>query len=69
MEAVLQKDGRRIVDFFSAVTVTELPAEKWKRFDPEGLSFRNINTPQDYFTLRESRQAMPQKLQRVFPAE
>ena len=69
MEAVLQKDGRRIVDFFSAVTVTELPAEKWKRFDPEGLSFRNINTPQDYFSLREARQAMPQQLQRVLPAE
>lgn len=63
MERVLDNDGRRIIDFFPAVAVTELPAETWQRFDPEGRSFRNINTPQDYFSLRETAPAQPQKQQ------
>ncbi len=52
MAAVLESSSRRIIDFFPAVRVAEVPAESWQRYDPEGLSFRNINTPQDYFTLR-----------------
>ena len=52
MERVLEQGGRRIIEFFPAVSVSELPAASWQRFDPEGLSFRNINTPQDYFSLR-----------------
>lgn len=54
MTEVLENDGRRIIDFFPAVTVVEIPDENWKRFDPQGQSFHNINTPQDYFSLRES---------------
>lgn len=62
MEAVLNNDGRRIVDFFPQVRVAELPAITWQSYDPEGLSFRNINTPQDYFALRE---AKPEQLQEI----
>ncbi len=68
IEAVLQNDGRRIVDFFPAVAVTELTPDIWQRFDPEGLSFRNINTPQDYFTLRETMPGRPQRQQSSAPA-
>lgn len=53
IEAVLDRGSRRIVDFFPAVRVHELPAAELLAHDPEGLSFRNINTPQEYYTLRE----------------
>ncbi len=53
IEAVLDGGSRRIIDFFPAVRVQELPAEALTGLDPEGLSFRNINTPQEYYTLRE----------------
>lgn len=59
MEEVLDGDGRRIIDFFPAVAVTEVVAETWRRYDPAGLSFRNINTPQEYFALREAAQTLP----------
>lgn len=63
MEEVLAIDGRRIIDFFPAVRVAELPFESCLQFDPAGLSFHNINTPQDYFTLRETSQARAQMQQ------
>jgi hypothetical protein len=33
--------------------VHEVPAEVFKECDPAGRSFCNINTPQEYFALRE----------------
>jgi len=56
MEAVLKNGGRRIIDFFPAVRVVELAEESWRQIDPRGLSFHNINTPQDYFALRGAKQ-------------
>ena len=53
IEAVLDRGSRRIVDFFPAVQVHELSAVEFLPLDPECLSFRNINTPQEYYTLRE----------------
>lgn len=53
IETLLAKGNRRIVEFFPQVKVREIPAANWQAFDPQGLSFRNINTPQDYFDLRE----------------
>ena len=53
IEAVLDRGSRRIVDFFPAVQVHELSAVEFVPLDPECLSFRNINTPQEYYTLRE----------------
>lgn len=54
MEEVLNNRQRRIVDFFPAVNVNEIPEKTWQTYDSEGLSFRNINTPQEYFILRET---------------
>jgi len=47
MRQVLERGGRRIVDFFPQVQVRYLEEEDWARFDPEGRSFHNINTPED----------------------
>jgi FdhD protein len=44
---------RRILDFFPQVRVERLAAAEVALMDPEGRSFSNINTPADYFALRD----------------
>lgn len=53
IEAVLDAGKKRIVGFFPEVRVVEVAAAELKKIDPEGLSFRNINTPEEYFALRD----------------
>jgi FdhD protein len=53
IEAVLDAGKKRIVSFFPQVRVHEVPDDIFKDCDPEGHSFRNINTPQEYFALRK----------------
>ncbi|MBE0596556.1 MAG: formate dehydrogenase accessory sulfurtransferase FdhD [Desulfuromonadales bacterium] len=53
MAQTLDAGQRRIVSFFPAVGVQTVPAAELTLFDPQGLSFRNINTPEEYFALRE----------------
>ncbi|MDW7646394.1 MAG: formate dehydrogenase accessory sulfurtransferase FdhD [Desulfuromonadales bacterium] len=53
MERTLVRGDRRIVSFFDEVKVVRMPLEDLAELDPQGLSFRNINTPQEYFHLRE----------------
>lgn len=53
MRDILERGERRIIRFFPQMRVRYLEPEEWARFDPAGLSFRNINTPQD---LEEARQ-------------
>ncbi len=53
MEKVLASGERRIVRFFPEVRVHRVPREEWAPLDPDGRSFRNINTPQEYFALRK----------------
>ncbi len=52
MEEILDRGQRRIVGFFPQVSVREVPAETWARHDGGGRSFINVNTPQEYFSLR-----------------
>ncbi len=52
MEQVLDEGRRRIVAFFDRVRVQEVGLDLFAGVDPEGLSFRNINTPQEYYALR-----------------
>ena len=53
IEDVLDAGRRRIVSFFDRVRVHAVEGDEVLRFDPKGISFRNINTPQEYFALRE----------------
>jgi len=53
MEAALDAGEKRIVSFFPQVRVHEVPAEVFQDCDPAGRSFCNINTPQEYFDLRD----------------
>ncbi|PLX95436.1 MAG: hypothetical protein C0621_03725, partial [Desulfuromonas sp.] len=64
MERVLDAGQRRIVRFFNAVTVVEVPAASLNHLDPQQCSFRNINTPEEYFALRDDRHDQPLSLSR-----
>ena len=48
IEPVLRRGGGRIVELYAAIRVRYLEPEEIARFDPEGLSFFNINSPEDW---------------------
>ncbi len=52
MEEVLDAGQKRIVSFFDQVKVAEIAPEELQCIDPQERSFRNINTPEEYFLLR-----------------
>lgn len=54
MEAALTEGRRRIVSFFPEVLVCQLSREAVAELDPGFESFQNINTPSDYFQLRDT---------------
>jgi molybdenum cofactor guanylyltransferase len=43
----LAADELKIIGFFKAVRVRYLDEDEWKSLDPKGLSFQNINTPEE----------------------
>lgn len=47
-EAVLRAGKRRLVAFYPHVRVRVFPHAEVARWDPEGLSFFNVNTPEDW---------------------
>ena len=53
METALQTGRRRLISFFPEVQVTRVPGETIRFVDPDLDSFRNINTPADYYDLRD----------------
>jgi len=54
IEATLLSGQRRIVSFFDRANVSRMNVEQVASFDPAFSSFRNINTPGDYYELRSS---------------
>ena len=44
----LERGELRPVFLYKKVRTYEVPAEDIRRFDPDGLSFRNLNSPADY---------------------
>lgn len=45
---------RKITDGLAKLTVETITPADWKRFDPRGRLFKNINTPGDYEAVRSS---------------
>lgn len=45
----IQSGKRRAISFFDDVQVCYFPWDEIKKYDPEGRSFFNINTPEDLF--------------------
>lgn len=48
IEQQLAQENYRIVSFFRQVRVQPVAVAELMRFDPTGLSFFNVNTPEDY---------------------
>ena len=47
VEAALDAGERRMISFFSRVRVFPLEEPEWSSFDPDGLTFFNVNTPEE----------------------
>ncbi|MBL0225870.1 MAG: molybdenum cofactor guanylyltransferase [Geobacteraceae bacterium] len=54
MEAALLAGRRRLISFFPRVRVRHFECTRVAAIDPGFDSFRNINTPDDYFALRRN---------------
>lgn len=48
LKAQLERGELRPVSLFDKVRTREIREDEIRRFDPEGLSFLNMNTPEDY---------------------
>jgi FdhD protein len=59
MEQCLQSGERRIISILPQLRVREIAAAEVARFDPGFDSFSNINTPQEYYDLRNGSKAQP----------
>ncbi|MEW6719932.1 MAG: formate dehydrogenase accessory sulfurtransferase FdhD [Thermodesulfobacteriota bacterium] len=53
IEDALRAGERRVVSFFDKVRVRVVGREEVARFDPDFRSFRNINTPEEYYRFRD----------------
>ena len=52
--AALEQGEKKVTSFYRKVKVRELPEKAWRKVDPEGLSFKNINTPENLHELLEA---------------
>ena len=59
MEECLKRGQRRIVSILPHLRVREIAAAEVARFDPCFDSFSNINTPQEYYDLRNGAKTQP----------
>lgn len=48
LERQLERGESRMIDLFDQVRTCTIEPEEVRRFDPEGWSFFNVNTPEDY---------------------
>ena len=48
LQAQLERGELRPIFLYQKVRTREVGVEELRRFDPEGLSFRNLNSPEDY---------------------
>jgi molybdopterin-guanine dinucleotide biosynthesis protein A len=48
IEAAIEADQWRVISWFPKVTVRRLTTDELNRYDPDGLAFRNVNTPEEF---------------------
>lgn len=48
IEAAIEADQWKVISWFSKVKVRELSPQEVKAFDPSGLCFWNLNTPEEF---------------------
>jgi molybdopterin-guanine dinucleotide biosynthesis protein A len=47
----MEAGERKVIAFFGRVRMKTLSEKRWRSVDPEGLSFKNVNTPEDWKNL------------------
>ena len=45
---VLEGPQRNVVSVYSKIRLNHFEEDQWRQVDPKGLSFRNVNTPEDW---------------------
>jgi molybdopterin-guanine dinucleotide biosynthesis protein A len=50
--AALEKGDRKTTSFYRKIRVRELSETEWRKVDPDGLSFKNLNTPENLEELK-----------------
>jgi molybdopterin-guanine dinucleotide biosynthesis protein A len=48
VEPILRRGGGRIIEFYNFVSVRYVEPDEIARFDPEGMGFFNVNSPEDW---------------------
>jgi len=48
IEAAMEADQWRVISWFSRVKIRKLSQDELKRYDPFGLAFGNVNTPEEF---------------------
>ena len=48
IKLMLQEREFRVHAIYERAHIKRIPPEVWRKFDPEGMSFFNINTPEDF---------------------
>jgi molybdopterin-guanine dinucleotide biosynthesis protein A len=48
IRAALERGTRKVTDGLLGIQVETITPVEWKRFDSEGLLFKNMNSPEDY---------------------
>jgi molybdenum cofactor guanylyltransferase len=49
---LIESGERKVMAFYRKVRMHYLAETEWRSVDPEGLSFKNVNTPEDWKQLR-----------------
>ena len=55
IEAAMEAGQWRMISWFPQVRVRKLTAEELARYDPDGLAFWNVNTPQEFSAAERAR--------------
>jgi molybdopterin-guanine dinucleotide biosynthesis protein A len=53
IELILRRGGGRIAEFYERIHIRHLESAEIARFDPDGLSFFNVNSPEDWIRAQE----------------
>ncbi len=43
----LESEERQIISFYKKIKVRSIEETEWRTIDPQGVSFKNVNTPED----------------------
>ncbi len=61
--AALERGVRKVTEGLAGLSVEAVAVEEWKKFDPDGRLFQNMNTPEDY---EETRMVVEKDYKRVW---